>query len=101
MNNPPPADPKAGTSSAPTPVIRILRRVVVHLLRIRVWFTERGPGDLWESNYFWAAVVGLCGAISSVLFRAALRGLEWGLFHYDGPLENVASKLALPWWLRL
>jgi len=98
MNNPPGTDPKTGSSSV-TPAHLFLRRVVVQLLRLRVWFTERGPGDLWESNYFWAAVVGLCGAISSVFFRDALRYLERILFHSDAPLETAAE--ALPWWGRL
>lgn len=100
MNNPPPTEPKLGASS-PSLLRRIWRRVVVHLLRLRVWVTERGPDDIWESNYFWAVLVGLGGAFSSVAFREALRYLELGLFHYDGPLEYVASKLALPWWDRL
>jgi CIC family chloride channel protein len=81
------------------PVRLLLRRIVVQLLRLRVWFTERGPGDLWESNYFWAAVVGLCGAISSVAFREALNHMQWILLHYSGPLDGAATDL--PWWARL
>jgi CIC family chloride channel protein len=81
------------------PVRLLLRRIVVQLLRLRVWFTERGPGDLWESNYFWAAVVGLCGAISSVAFREALNQMQWILLHYKGPLDGAATDL--PWWARL
>ncbi len=61
--------------------------------------TERGPGDLWESNYFWAAIVGLCGAFSSVAFREALNHLQLLLLHYNGPLEDAATTL--PWWGRL
>ena len=76
MNNPPPTDPKVGTAP-PTPFKLMLRRVVVQLLRLRVWITERGPGDIWESNYLWAAIVGFCGAFSSVAFREALKFLEW------------------------
>jgi CIC family chloride channel protein len=81
------------------PVRLLLRRIVVQLLRLRVWFTERGPGDLWESNYFWAAIVGLCGAISSVAFREALNHMQWILLHYSGPLDGAATDL--PWWARL
>jgi CIC family chloride channel protein len=81
------------------PVRLLLRRIVVQLLRLRVWFTERGPGDLWESNYFWAAVVGLCGAISSVAFREALNQMQWSLLPYKGPLDGAATDL--PWWARL
>ena len=98
MNNPPGTEPLAGPSSV-SPARLFLRRVVVQLLRLRVWFTERGPGDLWESNYFWAALVGLCGAFSSVAFREALKHLEAFLLHYDGPLESAATTL--PWWGRL
>ena len=98
MNNPPGADSKTGAASA-SPIRLALRWIVVQLLRVRVWFTERGPGDLWESNYFWAAIVGLCGAISSVAFREALSHLEVFLLHYNGPLEGAATDL--PWYGRL
>jgi CIC family chloride channel protein len=98
MNNPPGTDPKTGSSSV-APARRLLRRAVVQLLRLRVWFTERGPGDLWESNYFWAGVVGLCGAFSSVAFREALNQLQWILLRYNGPLETAATTL--PWYGRL
>jgi chloride channel protein, CIC family len=98
MNNPSGPTPPSGPPSV-SPARLLLRRVVVQLLRLRVWFTERGPGDLWESNYFWAAVVGVCGALSSVAFREALSNLQWLLLGYNGPLEGAASTL--PWWGRL
>jgi len=98
MKNPPGADAKASPPSV-TPARLLLRRIVVQLLRLRVWFTERGPGDLWESNYFWAVIVGLCGAFSSVAFREALSHLQVILLHYNGPLEGAATDL--PWWARL
>ena len=98
MNNPPPTDPHVGAKST-FQIKLLLRRVVVHLLRLRVWITERGPGDLWESNYFWAAVVGFCGAFASVAFREGLRRSEIGLFHNDAPLEFI--PITLPWWARL
>ena len=98
MNNPPTADPKIGSPSV-TPFRLFLRRIVVQLLRLRVWLTERGPGNLWESNYFWAAIVGLCGAFSSVAFRESLNQMQLFLLHYNGPLENAATTL--PWWGRL
>ena len=90
--------PKTGPSSV-TPARLFLRRVVVQFLRLRVWFTERGPGDLWESNYFWAAIVGLCAAFSSVAFRESLNQLQLFLLHNNGPLEDAVSTL--PPWLRL
>jgi CIC family chloride channel protein len=98
MNNPTGTDLKAGSPSVSS-AVRLSRRVVVQLLRLRVWLTERGPGDLWESNYFWAGVVGLAGAFSSVAFREALAHLQIILLHYNGPLENAATNL--PWWGRL
>src|SRR5450631_3011028 len=98
MNNPQGADPKTGPPSL-TPARHFLRRVVVQLLRLRVWFTERGPGDLWESNYFWAAIVGLCGAFSSVAFREALYQMQSFLLHDNGPLEDAVKTL--PSWGRL
>jgi CIC family chloride channel protein len=98
MNNPPGADPKTGPPSV-TPAGHLLRWVVVQLLRLRVWFTERGPGELWESNYFWAAIVGLCGAFSSVAFRESLSQMQLFLLHDNGPLENATTNL--PWWGRL
>jgi len=98
INNPSGADPKTGPSSV-TPARLFLRRVVVQFLRLRVWFTERGPGDLWESNYFWAAIVGLCAAFSSVAFRESLNQLQLFLLHNNGPLEDAVSTL--PPWLRL
>jgi CIC family chloride channel protein len=82
-----------------SPVRLLARRIVVWLLRLRVWFTERGPGDLWESNYFWAAMVGFCGAFSSVAFREALTWLQVLLLHYDGPVDGAVSNLN--WWQRL
>src|SRR5258708_6905814 len=98
MNTPSGTEVKTGPSSV-SPARRLLRWVVVQLLRLRVWFTERGPGDLWESNYFWAAVVGLCGAFSSVAFRESLYQMQLFLLGYNGPLENAAATL--PWWGRL
>src|SRR5271154_434681 len=98
MNNPPGADTKTGPSPV-TPARHLIRRAEVHLLPLRVWVTERGPGDLWESNYFWAAIVGAFGALSSVSFREALRYLETGLLNSTAPLEIAAAQL--PWWGRL
>jgi CIC family chloride channel protein len=81
------------------PFQRFFRRTIVQLLRLRVWFTERGPGDFWESNYFWAVTVGLGGALTSVAFRESLSHLQVLLLHYNGPLEGAATSL--PAWARL
>ncbi len=96
--NPPPVEPKTVVHNLPL-WKRLRRRIIVPLLRLRVWITERGPGDLWDSNYFWAAIVGVCGAVSSVAFREALHFLESVLLHTNDPLEDAAADL--PWWGRL
>ncbi|MCE0499035.1 MAG: ClcB-like voltage-gated chloride channel protein [Methylacidiphilales bacterium] len=98
MNNPPPTEPTVG-ANPPTPLRRAMRQLVVHLLRLRVWLTERGPADVWESTYFWAAIVGLLGALSSVAFREALDHLQRALLRGDASL--VAGAIPLPGWERL
>src|SRR5271163_2932658 len=98
MSNPPPTDPPVGDKPV-TPLQRALRQWVVHLLRLRVWLTERSRADLWDSNYFWAVIVGLLGALSSVAFREALDRLQKVLLGYDS--SQLASSTDLPWWQRL
>ena len=77
----------------------ILRRLFVPLLRLRVWLTERGPLDFFESVYFSAALVGLCAAVTSVAFRESLSHLQYFLLQLNGPLDGVATSL--PWWGRV
>jgi CIC family chloride channel protein len=76
-----------------------VRRLFVPLLRLRVWLTERGPQEFFESAYFSAALVGLCAAVTSVAFREALSHLEYLFLRYRGPLEGAATTL--PWWARI
>jgi chloride channel protein, CIC family len=94
MTEPAPSVPPARNASP-----GLLRRLFVPLLRVRVWLTERGPLDFFESTYFWAAIVGLCGAITSVAFREALAGLQFVFLGDKGPLELVANRLSL--WERV
>jgi len=83
-----------------TPVrASFFRHLSLPWLRFRVWLTERGPVDFWDSPYFWAALIGFCGALSSVAFREALSHLQVLLLRYNGPLEGAASSL--PWWGRV
>ncbi len=92
------------TESAPSvPAARAtwrgsVRRLFVPLLRLRVWLTERGPLEFFESVYFSAALVGLFAAVTSVAFRKSLTGLQYLIFHYKGPLETLPT---VPWWVRL
>ena len=97
VNTPPGTDHEGGEGSHLTR--NFFRRLLVGLLRIRVWVTERGPAEFWDSNYVWAALVGLLGAFSSVGFREALRHLQIAILHYDGPLDGAGTSL--PWWGRL
>jgi CIC family chloride channel protein len=82
-----------------SPAAAFFRRLFVPLLRVRVWLTERGPLDLFESTYFWAAIVGLCGAITSVAFREGLIRLQYLFLRYNGPLDGAATSL--PWYGRV
>jgi CIC family chloride channel protein len=88
--------PSVPPSRNASPLAAFFRRLFVPLLRLRVWLTERGPLDLFESTYFWAAIVGLCGAITSVAFREALSHLQYLFLRYNGPLEGAATSL--PWY---
>ena len=98
MSTPPGTDLTPGTPSV-TPARQFLRRVVVQLLRLRVWITEKVPGDLWESAYPWAVAVGVAGAFSSVAFREALYLLQELLLGKNGPLDE--ANTTLPWWGRV
>jgi CIC family chloride channel protein len=98
MSNLPGTDLTAGPPSV-SPARQFLRRIVVRLLRLRVWITETVPGDLWESIYPWAIAVGLCGACSSVAFRVALNHLQTLFLGTIVPLDEAATTL--PWWGRL
>ena len=98
MSTPPGTDLTPGTPSV-TPARQFLRRVVVQLLRLRVWITEKVPGDIWESAYPWAVAVGVAGACSSVAFREALSSLQQLLLGKSGPLDEASTTL--PWWGRV
>ncbi|HEY0257106.1 MAG TPA: ClcB-like voltage-gated chloride channel protein, partial [Candidatus Methylacidiphilales bacterium] len=95
MSISPPTDTKVSVAPT-TPAGRLFRRLIVQLLRFRVWLTERGPGDLWESTFFWAGLVGFCGAISSVLFREALTQMQLFLRYDHSLLESAAGRVLLP-----
>jgi chloride channel protein, CIC family len=57
-----------------------------------------GHEDL-ASIVFWAALVGLCAALSSVAFREALRALELLFTGQANSLERAASGMV--WWRRV
>jgi len=70
-----------------------------HLLRLRMWLTERfRPGEsLW--TLVWAAAVGCLGGLSSALMRLLLAGTQWFFTRSEGSMVDAA--LALPWWQRV
>jgi CIC family chloride channel protein len=93
MKQSPPIPPAAD------PPVPLPRRFELRLLRLGVWLSERWPGDIWQSNYFWAAIVGFLGALSSVAFREALNHLQSAVLLSAGGLEGAATSL--PWYGRL
>jgi chloride channel protein, CIC family len=64
-------------------------------LRLAKW---AHPSEL-QTNLLWAALIGLVGGTSSILFRQAIQGLLWLFTRHTGGL--VAAALQLPWWHRL
>ncbi|MES2310278.1 MAG: ClcB-like voltage-gated chloride channel protein [Verrucomicrobiota bacterium] len=77
----------------------MLRSNIRQILRVRLWLSERlHPGESIVA-LFWAGLVGFVGALSSVLFREAIHGVQWILTgHHEG---LVQTALELPWQYRL
>ena len=77
------------------PVREIVRFPLSLLTRLRLILV--GHEDL-VGIVFWAALVGICGALSSVVFREGLRALEILLTGQSQSLVHAASQLV--WWHR-
>ncbi len=77
------------------PTQQIARLPLSLLTRLRLILF--GHEDL-ANIVFWAALVGLCGALSSVAFRELVRLLERLFTGQSGSLVQAASELA--WWHR-
>jgi CIC family chloride channel protein len=77
--------------------VRGLARAPLSLLT-RLRLVLLGHEDL-AGIIFWAALVGLCGALSSVAFREGLRLLELLFTGQNHSLEQAASGMV--WWHRV
>jgi chloride channel protein, CIC family len=77
------------------PVRKIVRLPLSLLTRLRLILL--GHEDL-AGIVFWAALIGICGALSSVAFREGARLLEIALTGQSQSLVHAASQLA--WWHR-
>ncbi len=75
------------------------RKFLTRLLRLRLWVSERfRPGET-EVTFFWAAVIGALGGLTSPAFRAAIHGVK--LF-FTGSRSSLAETAAgLDPWQRI
>lgn len=81
-----------GGAENPKPARR--RSHLVPLLKLRVWLGERFRPTELQVTLLWAGLVGFLGALSSLLFREATRGVHFLLTHSDKNL--VESFKAMP-----
>src|SRR5690348_13975077 len=71
----------------------------LRLVRLRVWLSEHFAPSEWQITLFWAALVGVFGGLSSLVFREALAGLHYLL---TGSREEMVESFAhLPPWQRI
>jgi chloride channel protein, CIC family len=77
------------------PVRNFVRFPLSLLTRLRLILV--GHEDL-AGIVFWAALIGICGALSSVAFREGARALEIALTGQSQSLVHAAAELA--WWHR-
>jgi len=98
QNDQPPLAPDARNRplvAKPAPVRDIVRVPLSLLTRLRLLLF--GHEDL-AGIVFWAALIGICGALSSVVFREGVRLLERLLTGQSQGLVHAASELV--WWHR-
>lgn len=75
---------------------RLVKTPVVLFTRLRLAFMRH---EELSGIVFWAALIGIAGALASVLFREGIRLFEYTLTGQSGSLVQVAA--ALPWWQRI
>jgi chloride channel protein, CIC family len=74
----------------------VLLRRLLWLLRWRVWVQERLQPSEWQVTLMWAAVAGVIGALSSLLFTTLTERVhDW---FGNSSLGVVDSMARLPWW---
>lgn len=75
------------------------RKFLTRLLRLRLWVSERfRPGET-EVTFFWAAVIGALGGLTSPVFRAAIHGVK--LFFTGSPSSLAETAAGLDPWQRI
>lgn len=72
---------------------------VSRLTRLRLRLSERFRLSEVHTMLVWAALVGFVGALATIAFREAIRGLEWLATRHTGGLVEIAE--ILPWYLRI
>ncbi|MGH8736762.1 MAG: ClcB-like voltage-gated chloride channel protein [Burkholderiales bacterium] len=72
---------------------------VSRLTRLRLRLSERFRPSEVHTMLIWAALVGFVGALATIAFREAIRGLEWLATRHSGGLVEIAE--ILPWYLRI
>lgn len=69
------------------------------LVHLRIWLGQRLAGSEQRATLFWAVVIGLLGAWTSIGFKEAT---EWLRTLFTGQNSGfVASFAAMPWWRRI
>jgi chloride channel protein, CIC family len=69
------------------------------LIRVRIWLGERFQINEWQATIFWAVMVGLAGAWTSIGFK---NGTDWLHAVFTGHATGyVASFQMMPWWRRI
>ncbi|MCF7734256.1 MAG: chloride channel protein [Akkermansiaceae bacterium] len=70
-----------------------------NLVHLRIWLGKRLAGSEQRATLFWAVVIGLLGAWTSIGFKEAT---EWLHTLFTGQNSGfVASFAAMPWWRRI
>ena len=85
---------ESGAAAGSAGVASRLRLSLLTRLRLLLFGHEELAGIV-----FWAALVGFCGALSSVAFREGIRLLELAFTGQAHSLVSAAARLA--WWHRL
>lgn len=69
------------------------------LVRGRIWISEHVRISELQATLLWAALIGLAGAASSMVFREATESIHQLATGHAG--SYVASFAQLPWWQRI
>ena len=74
----------------------VLMRRLLRLLRWRVWIQEKLQPTEWQVTLMWAALAGVLGALSAILFTTLTERVhDW---FGNSSLGVVDSMARLPWW---